>query len=115
MEDYGVRLAVKVREAETASGANDARAAANEGRFVATDVGAAASGGMAAAANGGAANGSSMAANGGGAAADGKPVTAAEVAAIVREALAELRVYVLESDITDAQNAVRAVVEKAKF
>lgn len=44
-----------------------------------------------------------------------RPVTAAEVAEIVREALAGLRVYVLESDITDAQNAVRAVVEKTVF
>ena len=43
------------------------------------------------------------------------PVTAAEVEAIVRRALSELRVYVLESDITQAQNAVRGVVEQSYF
>lgn len=43
------------------------------------------------------------------------PVTAAQVEEIIRAALAGLRVYVLESDITDAQNAVRAVVEKTVF
>lgn len=43
------------------------------------------------------------------------PVTAAEVEAIVRRVLSELRVYVLESDITQAQNAVRGVVEQSYF
>lgn len=44
-----------------------------------------------------------------------RPVTAAEVERIIRSALSELKVYVLESDITDAQSAVRAVVEKSVF
>lgn len=43
------------------------------------------------------------------------PVTAAEVEAIVRSVLSELRVYVLEADITQAQNAVRGVVEQSYF
>lgn len=44
-----------------------------------------------------------------------RPVTASEVAAIVREVLSEMKIYVLESDITDAQNAVRGVVEQTYF
>lgn len=42
-------------------------------------------------------------------------ITAQEVAAIVAQALASLRVYVVESDITDAQNSVKAVVEQSTF
>ena len=42
-------------------------------------------------------------------------LTAEDVAAIVNNALASLRVYVVESDITSAQNSVRAVVEQALF
>lgn len=44
-----------------------------------------------------------------------RPVTAAEVAAIVREVMAEMRIYVLESDITEAQNAVKGVIEQTYF
>lgn len=44
-----------------------------------------------------------------------RPVTAAEVAAIVREVMSELKIYVLESDITAAQNAVKGVVEQTYF
>lgn len=44
-----------------------------------------------------------------------KTLTAADVAEIVNSALASLRVYVVESDITSAQNSVRAVVEQATF
>lgn len=46
---------------------------------------------------------------------DSRPVTAAEVAAIVRDVVSQMRVYVLESDITAAQNAVRGVVEQTYF
>lgn len=42
-------------------------------------------------------------------------LTAEDVARIVNNALASLRVYVVESDITSAQNSVRAVVEQATF
>ncbi|MCL2560881.1 MAG: hypothetical protein FWE10_00975 [Rikenellaceae bacterium] len=42
-------------------------------------------------------------------------LTAEDIAAIVHSALASLRVYVVESDITAAQNSVRAVVEEATF
>lgn len=45
----------------------------------------------------------------------GKPLTAEDVARIVGNALASMRVYVVESDITAAQNSVRAVVEQATF
>lgn len=44
-----------------------------------------------------------------------KPLTAEDVAVIVNGALASLKVYVVESDITSAQNSVRAVVEQATF
>lgn len=44
-----------------------------------------------------------------------RPVTAAEVAAIVSDVLSQMRVYVLESDITAAQNAVRGVVSQTYF
>lgn len=42
-------------------------------------------------------------------------LTAEDIAAIVHSALASMRVYVVESDITAAQNSVRAVVEEATF
>lgn len=38
-----------------------------------------------------------------------------EIHRIVNDRLSELRVYVLESDITDAQQAVKSVVEQASF
>ena len=34
---------------------------------------------------------------------------------VVKEQLAELKVYVLESDITEAQQAVKTVVKQASF
>ncbi len=37
----------------------------------------------------------------------------AELVEAIREALTELKVYVLESEITEAQEAVRSVVEQA--
>ncbi len=46
---------------------------------------------------------------------DGKALTAEDVSGIINSALASLRVYVVESDITSAQNSVRAVVEQATF
>ena len=45
----------------------------------------------------------------------GRPVTAAEVEDIVRRVLAGTTLYVLESDITPAQNAVKGVVEQTFF
>lgn len=42
-------------------------------------------------------------------------ITYAEAAGLIREALASLRIYVVESDITEAQNSVRAIVEQASF
>lgn len=44
-----------------------------------------------------------------------KPVTAEEIAEIVVRAIGSLRIYVLESDITEAQNNVKAVAEQASF
>lgn len=46
---------------------------------------------------------------------DSRPVTAAQVAAIVRQVISEMKIYVLESDITEAQNAVKGVVEQTYF
>ena len=40
-------------------------------------------------------------------------LTVEELAEALRTALGELRVYVLESDITEAQQAVRAVAQQA--
>ena len=40
-------------------------------------------------------------------------LTVEELAEALRTALGELRVYVLESDITEAQQAVRTVVQQA--
>ncbi|MDL2319903.1 hypothetical protein LJC45_02085 [Alistipes sp. OttesenSCG-928-B03] len=42
-------------------------------------------------------------------------VTAEQVAEIIVRTLSSLRVYVVESDITESQNSVRAVVEQATF
>ncbi len=44
-----------------------------------------------------------------------RPVTAAEVEEIVRRVLSETTVYVLESDITEAQQAVKGVVAQTYF
>ncbi len=42
-------------------------------------------------------------------------LTIEELAAAIATALREVKVYVLESDISDAQRAVRAVVEQANI
>lgn len=42
-------------------------------------------------------------------------LTAADVEAIVLKTLSALRIYVVEADITAAQNSVRAVVEQSTF
>ncbi len=42
-------------------------------------------------------------------------LTIEELAAAIATALREVRVYVLESDISAAQNAVKAVVEQANI
>lgn len=44
-----------------------------------------------------------------------RTVTYSEVMELIARSLASLRIYVVESDITDAQNSVRAIVEKATF
>ncbi len=44
-----------------------------------------------------------------------RPVTVAELQRILHSALSCLRVYVLESDITSSQNAVRTIIEQSKF
>ncbi len=44
-----------------------------------------------------------------------RPITYAEAVELIAQSLAALRIYVVESDITDAQNSVRAIVEKASF
>lgn len=49
------------------------------------------------------------------AAMDEMPVTRAEVAQMIDERLGALRIYVLESDITAAQQAVKSVVELSSF
>ena len=41
--------------------------------------------------------------------------TATEIAAILKKTLSEIKVYVLESEITEAQRAVKSVVEQAMF
>jgi hypothetical protein len=43
------------------------------------------------------------------------PITRAEVQELIAQALSSLRVYVVESDITAAQQAVRTIVEQANF
>ncbi len=44
-----------------------------------------------------------------------RPVTYSETVELIAQSLASLRIYVVESDITDAQNSIRAIVEKASF
>lgn len=43
------------------------------------------------------------------------PLTAADVAEIVVRTLGSIRIYVVESDITEAQQSVRTVVESARY
>jgi hypothetical protein len=43
------------------------------------------------------------------------PISRAEVQELITEALSSLRVYVVESDITTAQQTVRTIVEQASF
>ena len=45
----------------------------------------------------------------------GAQITVAELARVIAQSLSSLRVYVVESDITDAQNSVKAVVDQATF
>ncbi len=45
----------------------------------------------------------------------GRPVTMGELQQILRTLLSNLRVYVLESDITSSQTAVRTIVEQSQF
>ncbi len=42
-------------------------------------------------------------------------LTVAELASAIASALKEVKIYVLESEISAAQNAVRAVVEQANI
>lgn len=42
-------------------------------------------------------------------------LTVAELTDIMHGVLSEMRIYVLESDITDAQNSKKAIVEKSLF
>lgn len=44
-----------------------------------------------------------------------RPITYAEAAELIAQSIASLRVYVAESDITEAQEAVKAIVEKSTF
>lgn len=44
-----------------------------------------------------------------------QPITRTEAAELIAQAIASLRVYVAESDITQAQDAVKAIVDKATF
>ena len=46
---------------------------------------------------------------------DGGSSMVQTVRQVVKEQLAELKVYVLESDITEAQQAVKTVVKQASF
>ncbi|MDR0907567.1 MAG: hypothetical protein LBM63_03020 [Rikenellaceae bacterium] len=43
------------------------------------------------------------------------PITRAEVGEMIAEALSSLRIYVVEADITAAQQTVKTIVEQATF
>ena len=43
------------------------------------------------------------------------PITYAQAVELISQSLAALRIYVVESDITEAQDSIRAIVEKATF
>lgn len=42
-------------------------------------------------------------------------LTRAQAEELIAQAISSLRVYVVESDITDAQNTVRTIVQQATF
>lgn len=42
-------------------------------------------------------------------------ITIAEAVELITKTIGALRIYVVEADITEAQNAVRAIVEQSKF
>lgn len=43
------------------------------------------------------------------------PLTRTQAEQMIAQAIASLRIYVVESDITEAQNAHRVIVEQATF
>lgn len=45
----------------------------------------------------------------------GQYITIAQIRQIIREELGELKIYVVESEITQAQNKIKAIVEQASF
>lgn len=44
-----------------------------------------------------------------------EPALAKEVAQMIAAAIAQIKVYVVESEITDAQNQVKTIVERSTF
>ena len=46
---------------------------------------------------------------------ENKPLTAEDVAAMIAGALSQIKIYVVESEITAAQNSVKAIVEQSTF
>lgn len=46
---------------------------------------------------------------------ENKPLTAEDVAAMIAAALSQIKVYVVESEITAAQNSVKTIVEQSTF
>ncbi len=46
---------------------------------------------------------------------ENKPLTAEDVAAMIAGALSQIKVYVVESEITAAQESVKAVIEQSTF
>jgi hypothetical protein len=46
---------------------------------------------------------------------ENQQLTAQDVAAMIATALSQIKVYVLESEITAAQNSVKAIVEQSTF
>jgi hypothetical protein len=46
---------------------------------------------------------------------ENKPLTAEDVAAMIAGAISQIKIYVVESEITAAQNSVKAIVEQSTF
>lgn len=44
-----------------------------------------------------------------------RPVTYSEAVELISQAIASLRIYVVESDITQAQESVRAIIGQSTF
>lgn len=42
-------------------------------------------------------------------------ITKAEIRQIIKEELAGLKIYITESEITDAQNTVKTIIEQSSF